>query len=327
MKLFSVLIVIYALVPGIGWACDVCSPYYGILPQDRSHQLSVNYLYTRLQGYHNIPNGVADQPNPLFKTQHDPSLHQPGGPARESAGLFARADYELYHTWELSGRLWLGKRWQLGAAVPLRQTRAQVGQGTPTRLRTGLADARLGAWYYPLWTDTDSLSLQLGLGAELQLPTGRFATQAPEATALLQPGMAAWGGLGHLLLRLRYLRWGSQLQLQYRHTAPNPDQIQYLGAFNGQWQLFYQLGQRLRVLPSLGLAYEHTAGVSYRGEWLSGTGGRVLSGQVGASCYTGPVAWQLLLSRPIAQHYRGTQLGLGGRIQLGISYFIPSRRA
>lgn len=303
----------------------MCGSYFGIMPFDRYHLLNISYMYTRLQGYHGIPSTSGstgeepDQPHPLFKTTHDPSEH-----SGSNQNLYNPKDYELYHLLELRGAYWLGRRVQLTAALPIRQSRsALLGQ---YEIRSGLGDARMGATWYPLWADSDSLSLQAGLGAEVQLPTGHFDTQNPASDALLQPGTGAWGVAPHFTTRLRYRRWGSILQAQYRMLAPNAQEVKYLNTFNGLWQVFFSINKNsLRVLPALGLAYENTSGTHYRGYWMPGTGGQVLSVIGGGSMYVGHWGIQLQLSRPLWQDLMGTQMGLGGRIQAGVSYFIAAK--
>lgn len=305
-------------------ACDVCSQYFGILPMDRFHQLNLSYMYTRLSGYRNIPAATQSaqpvhQSHSLFKTFHDPRLHNPT--QGEAVDPYSLDDFEVYHTFTLEGKFWLSNRLQVSASLPFRQTRSYIGG--QYAVRTGISDARAGIMYFPVWKDSDTLGIQLGVGGEAQLPTSPFESEEIKANALLQPGMQSWGAIFNTVGRIRYNRWGALAQAQYRITPENRHGVEFLNAFNGQFQVFRQLGKQNQWMPTVGLYYENTSGALYNGYWLEGTGGQVLSMQYGMSLYQNRWAINAMVQSPLWQDLLGTQLGQGGRIMLGISYFLP----
>lgn len=299
-------------------ACDVCNLFIGVQPNDRFHRLSLFYRYSAYGGYRNVPGTqVGNQRHPLFgKTLHDPSLHV-------QEPTYSDQDRELYHTWELRGQFFLAQRWQLLVNVPFQYAEFRIEQERTRAFENG--DPTLLLQYSPIWRESGQNAHRLQVGGGVVLPTGRYAHSRIAETAHLYPGRGAWSGLLSVGYVHRWNKLGASLNATYRLNTTNRHGFRSTNALNLQADLFYGFRLdgpegRVQLQPQAGTWYEDSGGDYLHGEWIAGTGGRLLFATTGINLVVERFNVQANLWLPLHQELFGTQLGNGGRLVMGLGY-------
>jgi hypothetical protein len=320
LKRGILLLLLGLALPSAAKACDFCNLSLNLMPQQRMHRIGLSYRYSGYTAYTNLPGpGAASRPASFFKTAHNPNSPDAG------RSQYSRQDYEYYHRLALRGRFFLSKRWQLRVHVPLLYTQHRYNGRRHAQLSAG--DPLAQVTFFPLWDEGARFAHRLGLGGGLQMPLGQFARQAPAANSDRFAGTGAWSLLAAGRYMLRWQNWGLQARGNYRISTRSPVGYRHANALNWQLQAFRHcsLGSdsvTTKVLPAIGTYYEESAGQYMRGDWIDGTGGRVLFATAGATLFRGPLQLAIELQYPLYQERFGTQLANGGRMIAQVSWAI-----
>ncbi len=301
-------------------ACDVCGIFVGVRPNQVGHRLELVFRSRVYGGYVRLPTGDTDQPHPLFKTAHDPSLHGSSEPRYDPN------DYSRHLTGELRGAFFLTTRWQVLAIVPYVDNRQRIA--SPPQRYWGWGDPTVLASWAVVQQDSGGHPVQWLLQAGGQLPLGRFARNATESHLL--PGAGVPVAMLGSSLGLRQGLWGGWLQALGRFAPANPAGFRTANLYTLTATVFRDFqrirGQRRRhVIPHVGGHYENFNGEFEKGRYQYGTGGQLLFGVVGFEWVRG--RWGLLVQgqQPLVQDLLGTQLGAGGRLNVGINFTFVGR--
>ncbi len=284
-------------------ACDACgcsitNQNLGLLPQSNRHFAGIQYQ-------NNTFNSIQ---RPLSDTQPD---------------IYSE---EYYHTVQLWGRVFIGKRWQIFAFLPYRNNlRKQSGASGNI---SGIGDITVLVNYNLLQTNDSSMNTirhRLQLGGGVKAPTGRYLGVSELDKAGLpnmQPGTGAWDIPLNLNYTFKYKKTGLNLDAAYNITTPNRYNYKYGNRLNTQLLGFYWLNMKqIAILPQAGIRYEYALHDhdNYDKGWLNRqTGGYILSAVAGIQAYYKSFGVQLSFYKPVAQAYANGDITAIQRADAGI---------
>jgi hypothetical protein len=316
---FLLIVLFWGLRPAR--ACDVCGVFVGVRPNQVGHRLELVLRSRVYGGYVRLPSGEADQSHPLFKTAPDPSLHGNGEPPR-----YDPSDYSRHLTAELRGAFFLSRRWQLLTILPYVDNRQQIA--SPEQRYWGWGDPTVLASWAAVQQDSGRQPVQWLLQGGGQLPFGRWARNATESHLL--PGAGVPVALIGSSLGLRRGLWGGWLQGLARFMPQNCAGFRTANLYTLTATGFRDFQQvkgstRRHFIPHVGAHYENHNGEFERGHYQYGTGGQLLFGLAGLEWVRGTWGLMCQVQLPLVQDLLGTQLGAGGRLNVGLSYTFAGR--
>jgi hypothetical protein len=135
----------------------------------------------------------------------------------------------------------------------------------------------------------------------------------------LYGGTGSWDFLLSANYTLRYQQFGFASEVHARLNTPNRDSYRVTNTYSAMGRVFYDWRtgpERDRhFLPHTGIFGEDNAGDYLAGEWISGTGGRIVAATAGIDVYLGRLSLQTEIILPFYQYLFGTQKGNGGRLR------------
>lgn len=302
-------------------ACDVCGVFVGVRPNQVGHRAEILFRSRAYGGYVRLPTGQADQQRPIFKTAHDPALHGSPETVRYDA-----SDYSRHLSAELRSSVFLTKRTQLLTVLPYVWNSVRIAGSEDSY--SGIGDPTLLASYALVQRDSTPTAAQWLIQGGGQLPLGRFARDAAQSHLL--PGAGAPVALIGTSLGLRRGGWGLWTMALARMAPENRTGFRTANLYTATLTVFRDFQwtrgeKRSHFMPHAGTHYENHNGEFKRGAYQYGTGGQLLFGLLGFELALG--RWGLLAQaqQPLVQDLLGTQLGAGGRFNLGLSYTFAGR--
>ncbi len=244
------------------FACDICGCFMGITPYDNQSIFSFLHRYISFNGYvgqkqHFFPDGSQFFP---AGNKRDAAITQHKGDA---------SDYEVYRATELRGRYFLSKRIELNAIIPYNSNSEQYNGNVATV--SGLGDINVYAGYHLLRKlDQKKFNQRLIVGAGIKLPTGKSDAKNAEGiryNALSQAGTGSTDGFVYFNYLLGYKKAGLSLSATYKINGQNDEQESIANSTSSFMNVFYtmELNKTVKLVPSLQLAYEYSAGEKYKG--------------------------------------------------------------
>lgn len=279
-------------------ACDICgcgvgSYYIGLLPEFNKRFVGLRYQYSAVT------------------TQLD-----------INGNRTALTSDERYRSTEIWGAWNLGNRWRIMAIVPY-NFNEKYNEGTETfSKKNGLGDIVLNA-YFKIFEHTatanDKLIAQsLWAGVGIKGPTGSYDLKEQTAAAGSSPNIFQLGtGSTDLLMNLRYdIRmqdFGVNANATYKFNTENADDYRYGNKLSGNLAAYYKIsmGMDKRIVPNVGLSYDHQAKDETLQHRIDETGGHILNAVLGVETSFKAVSLGFTFQAPMSQN-----LGMG-RIHAG----------
>ena len=295
-----------------GWlmACDVCSMYQSITPQDNQHSVGLRYRSRSMSGTY------------LY------SLPAAGPKHIDHLQLQQSADVkEIYNVLELRVRVQLKPRIVVGAIMPYHNHYRSI-DGITSADVFGLGDPTLFAQYLLLGSSPDgdesTAVHRLTVGGGMKLPLGRTDLSYDEEVVDLdmQPGTGSLDG--QLSAQYRFLKkaWFGGASLGYRRNGQAKDFDYQYGeslSLNLEWHLIISAGS-LKLAPKLGGYGEWMAPDREQSELSDNTGGSVVYATCGAKLWRNRWFLEVDYQKPLAQQYAGQQLTQVDRLIVGLNY-------
>ena len=265
------------MLPSLVHACDVCGIFLGIQPHDRTSSVSLLYRFRQLEGN-------------LLEAGSFSALPKHGGHGVEGIALTGNDHYrELYQVMELRADIWLGERFAVLASLPAVNNYRAVNGYVSTDIY-GVGDPLVIGRY--MVVNTKCLTLdekvvhRLMLGAGAKLPFGRSDVRFLDQPVAvdMQPGTGTVDLLASLEYMVRYKRNGAALTMIARHNGTNSDEYRLGHGISTTAEVFrrYDLGDNVKLMPSLGLYHELSARDAENGRTVQGTGSSTLFTHVGS---------------------------------------------
>lgn len=266
-------------------ACEICgcsiNGYnFGILPQFRKNIVGLRHTYRSFHSQHLIS---------------------------EQLFILGHQSQERYHTTELWGRFYVGKKLQLFAFVPYNHFRTEEA-GVVTHSQ-GLGDITLAA-NYKLYDNVANggpgFKHTLLAGGGIKLPTGKFSTakMGQQLNPSINSGTGSVDYLANLIYNCRINKWGLNAEFNYRINGKNADDFQFGNRYTTAARFFYwqNIGKKTTVLPNAGLLFEQAGQDRHNGEVQTYSGGHITYLTTGAEMYMGKINVGFTYSHPLGQH-------------------------
>jgi len=285
-------------------ACDICGcgvggNYIGILPDFVSKIIGVRYRHNSLRT-HIGAGGVATY-------------------------LTTR---EAYHTAELWGGWNISKKIRVMATLPYSFSQRSNTDGTASK--NGPGDATVSGFYRLLnrksMAGKKILVQSLYVGGGVKLPTGKYndadKKNTSQNTNLFQLGTGSVDFLVNAMYDVRLMDAGLNLSGSYKINLRNKYDYTYGNKWNGSAQLYYKFktGKMMSIAPNAGLQYEYADRDNDKGYRVDLSGGRLLTGSVGAEAVIKKVFLGCSYQVPLSQNLANGFVKAGDRFMLHAAF-------
>lgn len=281
-------------------ACDVCSAFYEITPNDRRSSLGFHYTTLYRNGY------------PQVFTKHSGHLNLLGNEVKE-----------IFDTYELRGRYAFSEKLFGEVAVPIRN----IYQGVNKSQRFdqwGLGDVQVQLSYRPLnRLKEDGWNHRLDLIGGVDLASGKWLDSVNQIVLdpIYQMGSGSfdfWGGFSYVL---RYKLAGLSLQPMYRLNTRNAHGFKFGNMVTTDLSLFSLIRKGIwTFVPRAGLFYEYGARNEIKDLYDEFSGGSILSLQLGLSVNYKQVQLNAFIRNAMTQRSNGPEVRQLYVLQVGLIY-------
>lgn len=273
-------------------ACDICGcgvggNYIGILPDFITKIIGIRYRHN--------------------------SLRTHIGAGGTTTYLTTR---EAYHTAELWGGWNISKKIRVMAILPYGLNQRSNAEGT--HRKNGLGDITLAGYYRLLnrksTTGSKKILVQsLYVGGGIKLPAGKYndddKKNTTQNTNLFQLGTGSVDFLLNAMYDVRLMDAGLNLSASYKINCKNKYDYRYGNKLNSSAQAYYKfkIGKMMSIAPNAGLQYEYAGKDKDDHFNVDLSGGRLLTGTVGAEAVIKKVfvgaGYQVPLSQNLANGF------------------------
>jgi hypothetical protein len=295
-------------------ACDFCTLYTGVLPQDRMNRLEFTFRMSRFS------NGLKpdNTAKPVYGS-HLRTAHQTGS----ASGIpdYVRMN-EQYRFVEIRYSFFPVSRLQLSLHLPYQSYRE--GEGIYLRERNGFGDLTAYGQYALLIKDQAQSSLRWFAGLGGRIPTGWYYRH-PERYATYffeQGGRGSWGGMLLTTLNFRKGNFGSSTFVNWNWLASRPFGYRPGSILNINQYLFHLINLKYgetRLVPAANVYMELTEGNRNGDFQVMNTGGLSILAGPDVSLYLNRWMVRTGLQLPVYEKLNGEQPMNRWRMQIGIA--------
>lgn len=322
------------LLGGLLWfslevaACDLCSIYLNMEPNDLRNTIGLNYRYRHFE---NTIQGPA--------TLSSTNKHAAGDPVNSESSL----QEEVFINYDLWFNYFVSQRWQINGTLTFADNYYRENDSSLHNI-SGLGDfTLLGKYllYNTKVTDSSQWALRWIVGGGLQLPIGNYKKSYVVAPLRskngsviygspyeeLDPHMQAGSGsLDYILLteiQIRYQKIGLSSNAVYQINGKNSYDFRFANRFNANASAFYLLALGdFTLAPNLGLSFETSKRDEYNNEPYLNSGGSALFSNVGLKIYRGDFALGFNYFQPMEENLLDRQLENKARITADLSFYF-----
>jgi len=308
-KITGVLVML--LLSGYLLACDVCSVYLSINPNDYKNSIGLNYRMRFMEG-------TIGSPVKSLPTKHLGHLESVVG---------EQAVNEIYQLMELRGQYFINERFHMVLTVPMVNNYRSIGDYTNADLY-GFGDPVLLAKYQLYNTRCEDkipqITHRILAGAGVKAPLGSInrTFNGSDADIDMQPGTGSvdFFALAEYVMLIKK-RWGISTNVIYKMNTANKNQFQYGNVLASNLNFFTSLKVKSWMFqPALG-GYMETASVDMeQKESLSGTGGTVVYSTAGLYTYLGRFNWMAQFQYATLNKQGSDMLPNKYRLIAGVNY-------
>lgn len=295
----------FTMLMHLAIACDVCSAFYEITPNDRKSSLGLHYTTLYRNGY------------PQVFTKHSGHLNYLGSEVKE-----------IFDTYELRGRYAFSDRIFGEVSIPLRN----VYQGVNKSQRFdewGLGDVQVQFIYRPLSIlNEDGWNHRFDLIGGVDLASGKWLDSVNQIILdpIYQMGSGSfdlWGGFSYVT---RYKYGGLALQPMYRLNTRNAHGFKFGNMVTTDLSLFSLLRKaNWTFVPRVGLFYEWGARNEIKNLFDEFSGGSILSFQLGLSVNYKQIQLNAFIRNALTQRSNGPEVRQLYVMQVGMIYSFSKK--
>lgn len=345
------LLFLFVLVSDTILACDLCSVYIGIQPQDFKSSFGLRYRYRSFESKYtlvSINNTFVVNPTARLVSSNGATINHGDqhvtGVSENETYLYA----EQYNSVDVVLNLFFGKKFSLLLSNSFSDNYVYRKDSLIGNI-SGFGDLSVIANYRLINTKVsyDSLAKnklihRLTVGAGLDLPTGSYTKQSvvgyetsfspntiigkPEFE--LDPHLQAGTGSFNYIVMLEYLvkinRIGLNTNVSYKMFTENPNHFQFANRYNFNSSLFYliKLNEKVKILPHTGVNYEMSRYDKSKNIDLIDSGGETLLFSGGINIFIKKIGVDFTYFKPIYQNLFGTQPSNKSRIITQLTYYF-----
>lgn len=231
-------------------ACDDCSVYLNLMPNDNRSAVSLFYRSRLMMGSYS---STGQQ----LLTKHTGHGKNPT--------FWGNTVSETYRTYEVRGRFQISERWRTYLILPFIQNSQRINNNRTLSV-SGFGDPTIMSsfqFFDPTQVKVEGdVIQQLELGAGLKAPLGKIDKSDNGALANLdlQPGTGSIDYLGFLRYSARWSNFGLNASASYKYNSKNQMNYKYGNATNAALSFFYQTKLvEFTFVPVLGGGLEQSA--------------------------------------------------------------------
>ncbi|MCB9364888.1 MAG: hypothetical protein H6587_09990 [Flavobacteriales bacterium] len=329
-------------------ACDLCSVYIGIQPNDFKSSFGIRYRYRLFEDrytFNSSTNTLSNNKNQRlgvnnpFSINHIDEEHL----GADKKDLFYK---EQYNSYDLVLNIALGKQFNILVSNSFSDNYIYKNDSLINNI-SGVGDMKIILNHKLFYTKVSSDSLtknrflhRLILGAGIELPTGSFnkksiqsyETKVTGNTILGQPLMkldphiqSGTGSLNYLFLiqyLIKFNAIGWNTNLSYKINTQNKNSFKFANRFNLYSSLFLmtKINKSIIIMPNSGISYEFSERDSQNNIEEIDSGGEALFVTPGLKLLIKNVAFDINYHQPIHNYLYGNQPSNKARIIGQLTY-------
>ncbi|MCB0380387.1 MAG: hypothetical protein KDD24_03960 [Flavobacteriales bacterium] len=341
------LLFLFIMISSLTFACDLCSVYIGIQPQDFKSSFGLRYRYRLFEERVSKISSktISTNSSARLQTNNNYSINH----LNEETSTTNNYLYtEQYNSVDLVLNVFFGKKLNVLITNSFSDNYVYHNDSIIDNI-SGFGDLNVITNYRIINTkiSTDSLAknkflhrLTIGLGVEL--PTGSFNKQSVKgyetsftpSTIIGKPLMeldehlqAGTGSFNYLFLMeylLKYNGFGLNTNASYKVFTENKNNFRFANRYNFNSSLFYlfDVTKNIKFMPHSGINYEVSMYDKDNKKDVMNTGGESAFMNAGVNWFIKNLAIDFTYYRPVYQNLFGNQPSNKERIITQITYYF-----
>lgn len=311
----KLLILVFILMSGQIFACDICGCFMGITPYYNRNSISILYRYRSFSGYEGQSHSLFPNGGNFFipaRSQDSPITNHAGNPD----------DYELYRSLEVRGKYFINSKLEINAILPYVSNSERYNGYTSSI--SSMGDINLYAGYHIVQKFENNFKQQLIAGAGIKLPTGKNDfknTAGIRYSSLMQAGTGSTDGFVYLNYMVGLGKFGASLNTSYKVNGTNSRDEGIANSTTSFLNIFYtqRIGKDVQVMPSAQFFYEYSGGEKYKGQKTGEHVMNNLMGGAGVDVFYKNVALNAGVQKNIWEAETDHPMS-AGKVYVGITY-------
>ncbi len=336
----------FMLITNSIFACDLCTVYLGIQPNDFKNSFTLRHRYRLFQSdYINQSDFTTRVSKQRVKGKTN---NKHGGEATDAVGAGEQFTYaEVYNSYDVALNFYLTNRWQINTSINFSDNYIKQNDSIIDNV-AGIGDLTVLAKYtlYNSAFTEDSTSNRLihriNIGGGVSLPTGKynkysikgFNTEFKPNTIVGSPEMeldphlqAGTGSFGYIALieyMAKYNFVGINTNISYMINTTNKNDFRLSNRFNTNSSLFFiaKVTDKIKLMPNLGIAYEVSDYDKIDGEDFIDSGGEAVFINQGINGYFNKLGLTFNYFIPAMQKLHGNQPLNSRRFITQLNYYF-----
>lgn len=309
-------------------ACDLCSIYMNIEPNDLKNSFGFNYRFR------NFKHTSIQQ-----LTVESRDKHELGTTVLNTA----TKQEEQFNSYDLWVNYFVKEKWQIFGNMTFTDN-TYLENDSILHNTAGPGDLTIiGKYllYNSKAIDSSTFTVRVQVGGGLKLPTGTFNKTHVETPSTDYKGgtvyttpieeldphfQAGTGSLDYILLtefQVRRKQFGLRADVSYRMNGTNRNDFRFANRFNANSHLFYQFKwESLNFIPLIGMNFESSKRDSWKSEEFENSGGSALFLSYGTKIYIKKMAFGASIWDPIRQSLNDNQLQNNMRFTTDLTFYF-----
>ena len=343
----NILLFVFIMISSAYFACDLCSVYIGIQPQDFKSSFGLRYRYRLFEERVSITASQTTNINhsARIKTNNYNTInHLDEETISDNDYLYV----EQYNSIDLVANVFFGKKLNVLITNSFSDNYIYHNDSIVDNV-SGFGDLNLITNYRIVNTKISSDSLakdkflhRLTIGLGVELPTGSFNKQSVKgyetsftpSTIIGKPLMeldehlqAGTGSFNYLFLMeylLKYNGIGLNTNASYKVFTENKNNFRFANRYNFNSSFFYlfNVAKNIKLMPHLGVNYEVSMYDKNNKKDVMNTGGEAVFMNAGVNWFIKNLAVDFTYYQPVHQNLFGNQPSNKERIITQLTYYF-----
>jgi hypothetical protein len=312
---------VFMLIYNTSFACDLCTIYLGIQPNDFKNSVGIRYRYRAFEKNYDglslstLSNGKRIKGNPIDK-HNGAELGSP---------LESYLYIEEFNSYDIFINVYLHPKWQLNVSTYFADNYIKKNDSIVNNVG-GIGDINLLLKYQLINSQNNCDTIlnnkfihRLTVGAGITLPTGNFnkativdfetefkpnviiGTPILELDPHMQAGTGAFGYLFLMEYLIKVNAFGLNFNTSYKLNTTNRNEFKFANRFNSNISLFsmLKLSKKVKIMPQAGFSYEQSKRDEYQNKPYMESGGSVLFGNFGLGIFLNKLRFSTSYYKPV----------------------------
>ena len=329
-------------------ACDLCTVYLGIQPNDFTNSFAVRHRYRLFKSdYVSYPLYTTRISTQRVGKGEIKDKHA-GEPTDDVSWGQPYTYSETYNSYDLVANFYITNRLQLNGSINFSDNFIKQNDSILANVG-GMGDLNLLAKYQLFNTSAaedsvihDKAIHRVTVGTGVSLPTGKFNKYTVKdfvtefkpnaiigsAEMELDPHIqAGTGSFGYLILAeylLKYIMVGFNANISYKINTTNKNKFRLSNRFNanGSFFLLAKLSSKIKLMPNFGISYEVSGYDIIDGEEYIDSGGEALFLNNGFSLFINDIGIAFNYFQPAIENLHGNQPYNNKRFITQLTYYF-----